>query len=528
MATYNELSKLSQVKLPNGTQYALVDRGLRYMVSDAWASGASYQVGDYVIYENPTDGKDYLYKCKTANSDDNFTATKWEKVQIVEELENIYETLGNGIHYRGYTTTSLYDGATSTQFPTITINGSQYTPVAGDLVIINLTNLAANYQLNTAYNIHTYLKKVNSNPGFDFFITNDAITAGENTSFDAISAKLDRLTGTPEFLFDGTVWNALGSIRDGLGDLAFKDSATGTYTAPTGTGSVTVKEYSSTKKSLGTTTITGTNGTVIASKASAGTAVDVAKAGAAVVYGKADVGSAVTVGTALGGTKTFVTSAISEASLTGTTTFVTSAISGASLSGTTTFVTSAISGASLGGTQTFNTNAISGVSITGTKTFNTDGVKISTTVNNECLEFVAASTASFDVSTSAASTGTVTLSTNPASTATVSLTTAAAATASVGISTSTAATATVSLTTASITPAVAAPNTQTIVPAVSNGTITPYTFSDVTAAQVAASATTVATGALVDGSDVVIGINATDVDKTVSVGINSNATVVVK
>jgi hypothetical protein len=59
--------------------------------------------------------------------------------------------------------------------------------------------------------------------------------------------------------------------------------------------------------------------------------------------------------------------------------------------------------------------------------------------------------------------------------------------------------------TTSITPAVAAPDTQTITPAVSNGTITPYTFADVTAAKVASAATTIATGALAtDGAGAAI------------------------
>lgn len=58
-----------------------------------------------------------------------------------------------------------------------------------------------------------------------------------------------------------------------------------------------IKSYSGVTGNLVTTKITGTNGTVTASKATAGTAKDVAKAGTAVVYGKANVGSAVSVAT---------------------------------------------------------------------------------------------------------------------------------------------------------------------------------------------------------------------------------------
>ena len=58
-----------------------------------------------------------------------------------------------------------------------------------------------------------------------------------------------------------------------------------------------VKSYPGVTSNLVTTAITGTNGTVTASKATAGTAVSVAKAGTAVVYGKANVGAAKTVAT---------------------------------------------------------------------------------------------------------------------------------------------------------------------------------------------------------------------------------------
>ena len=160
------------------------------MVADAWASGASYYVGDYVIYENPTDGKDYLYKCKYDNSDDDFTASNWEKIQVVSELKNIYKTIGNGIHYRGHTTSALYDGATSTQFPTITIVGMPYTPIQGDLVIVDKANISTTYATATAYNAHTYLKVSTQVPYFAYYITTAEITAAQNTSFDAISDKL--------------------------------------------------------------------------------------------------------------------------------------------------------------------------------------------------------------------------------------------------------------------------------------------------------------------------------------------------
>lgn len=114
-----------------------------------------------------------------------------------------------------------------------------------------------------------------------------------------------------EFIFNGTTWDAFGGETD-FGELAFKDQVAGTYTAPTGTGSVTVKEYSHTRLNLVTTSITGVSGTESVSKMTPSAAVDIAKAaatpttvataGSEVVYGTADVGTAVTYGNANVGT----------------------------------------------------------------------------------------------------------------------------------------------------------------------------------------------------------------------------------
>ena len=84
----------------------------------------------------------------------------------------IANVLSGGVVFRGETTTALTDGATTNP---ITINGNSYTAVQGDLVI----------------------------------------------------------SGKKEFVFDGTHWIELGDL-DALGDLAWKDSASGSYT-PAGT-----------------------------------------------------------------------------------------------------------------------------------------------------------------------------------------------------------------------------------------------------------------------------------------------------
>ena len=98
----------------------------------------------------------------------------WARTQIAG--------LSNVTRYIGVTTTALTDGSTTNP---ITINGEQVTAVTGDMTIY---------------------------------------TSGSGAS--AINK---------EFLFDGSVWQELGSIDlSNLGDLAYKDTASGSYT-PAGT-----------------------------------------------------------------------------------------------------------------------------------------------------------------------------------------------------------------------------------------------------------------------------------------------------
>lgn len=93
-------------------------------------------------------------------------------VQDTEAREKI-ETLANATHFIGVSTTEITDGGTEKP----TINGEEVNPVAGDIVIWK------------------------------------------------------PLTGAPlEFIWDGSKWNLLGGqALEGLGDLAFKDSAEGSY-----------------------------------------------------------------------------------------------------------------------------------------------------------------------------------------------------------------------------------------------------------------------------------------------------------
>ena len=257
MAIYSDLSKLGRVQLPPsggqsvGPIYALIDVDGRLMLAPKFSTESSYSIGDHVIYN------DNLYRAKANVAAGAWSSSSWDNVTVDSEIKRLEGLIGGGIHYRGKTTTALYDGATTNP---ITIGGNSYTALSGDLVILDLANVASTYATATAYAIHTYI--VN---GGIYYITNAAITSSENTSITAIASKLDVIRSDPEFLFDGTHWNVLGSIADGLGDLAFKDSASGTYVKPTGSGSVTIKNYTPSTKKLSTTTITGTNGTVNAS-----------------------------------------------------------------------------------------------------------------------------------------------------------------------------------------------------------------------------------------------------------------------
>ena len=313
-AQYSDLPKLARVKLPNGQEYALVDYDGRLMLAPNWSNTASYHTGDHVVY----DGE--LYRAKTAiaapasGSTNAWDSTKWDLVTVDSEIKRLESIISQGIHFAGKTTTQLYEGSTVT---TISINGASYTPIAGDLVILDLASCGATtYAVGQAYSEHTYIKYLDR-----YYIVSSAITSTENTSWEAVEAKMDLFTGDPEFIWDGSVWSQLSGIKGGLGDLAFKDTATGEYRYATSVD-VSYPTYSTTTKKLVTDTITGTNGTVNATHITASATASFATKGSEktfavrdtnpTYYGTADVGTAISVGTSLSGTTTFNTNAISS------------------------------------------------------------------------------------------------------------------------------------------------------------------------------------------------------------------------
>lgn len=92
-------------------------------------------------------------------------------------------------------------------------------------------------------------------------VTTTALTDGATTnpitiSGASVTAKAGNIVnyGSAEFIFNGTAWQLFGDLS-GLGDLAFKDSATGSFT-PAGT--VSVSTNATTNK---TATVSSTTGT---------------------------------------------------------------------------------------------------------------------------------------------------------------------------------------------------------------------------------------------------------------------------
>jgi hypothetical protein len=284
--------------------------------------------------------------------------------------------------------------------------------------------------------------------------------------------------------------------------------------------------------------ITGVDGSTLASKATAGTAVAVAKAGTAITVAKRDT-TAKTIGNANVGTAKTVATSIKSATasvtqnaynadyveadeclvltpatvtVTPTVTLNTTSVTPAEASSATIYGCSA--------TDTSVTPAVSNGNIT-PWSFSDVTVPVAATatsfnpaVASSTKAYVCADGTGVSITPAKASTKTLTPA---ADNGTITPWTFTDVTVPQAASKATVFNPAVSSSTkiygvggvADITPAVAAPSTQTIVPAVANGTITPYTFETVTAAKVASAATTVATGSIATtgtGDDVLVGL----------------------
>lgn len=108
-----------------------------------------------------------------------------EQISInTNNIDDLYDIVAGGVHYRGKTTSNIFDGA---DVNPIIINGETYTAWAGDLIIKD-------------------------------------VEGGESL----------------EFVFDGTVWSELGSTGV-LGTLAYKDNASTQY-KPKGSVTTTLSQ----------------------------------------------------------------------------------------------------------------------------------------------------------------------------------------------------------------------------------------------------------------------------------------------
>ena len=156
---------------------------IKHLTTTATEQAFSFDDCNYFWVKNTGDGDVSVspYSGITTGGDDVVTLAKGEAVRIPAVANRLYAkgagTLdvhalqdaicpfdiagkgggsGDGVHFRGSTTTALTDGATTNP---ITIDGSSYTAVMGDMVIY----------------------------------------------------------GNKEFLFDGTVWNEMGDLSDTVG-----------------------------------------------------------------------------------------------------------------------------------------------------------------------------------------------------------------------------------------------------------------------------------------------------------------------
>ena len=94
-------------------------------------------------------------------------------------------------------------------------------------------------------------------------VTTTALTDGATTNpitinGESVTAKKGNIVnyGSAEFIFNGTAWQLFGDLS-GLGDLAFEDSAEGSYT-PAGSISGTAVSYSPSSTTVNSITDVGT------------------------------------------------------------------------------------------------------------------------------------------------------------------------------------------------------------------------------------------------------------------------------
>lgn len=423
-----------------------------------------------------------------------FTANQKDDTEINITLEDF--GIPNVMHFVGTTTTDISDGATTAS---IIIQGQAHAATSGDVVLYNSKEFVWNgsswEELGDEGSHALKTIKVIAGDGLagggtletDLTISHDASKAPVTAS--PVAVGMDKfghvIIGTG--LTTAQDGKHSHSVTSTIDKDAFLKSASATTTkiSLNKSNDSFIKSYTGVTSKLVTTTITGTNGTVTASKATAGNAVAVATTGTPVVYGTADVGSTATVAIKADSATTVgnanIGAAITITGVSGSTT-ASKATAGSAVAvaktGTAVIYGTAdcgdtVSGIAKVGKQITYGNANVGVAesvAVGVQSATAEVVQDAYTAsysdNDECLTLTPATISV---------TPTVTLNTTTIAPAVASSATAHVCADGVGVE---------------IIPAAAAPETQKITPAVSNGTIIPYTFSDVTVPQADATATT--------------------------------------
>jgi hypothetical protein len=492
-------------------------------------------LGDALSYndlkDKPTIGDGTL--TLQANGTDKGTFKANQSANTIINITAADLGLGNALHFKGTTTTALTDGATTNP---ITIDTKSYTAVAGDVVLNNnkefIWNGSAWEELGDESS-HA-LKSITISGGEGLtgsgtLANNVVISHATTTAASEAPVKV----GKDKFghvIIGGALTTAQNgahghTVSATIPASKFLKTASANKTKLSLTkGSDTfVKSYPGVTSKLVTTSITGTDGTVTASKATAGTAKDVAKAGTAVVYGTADVGETKTVATRASSQTTVGNANVdTKATVVGNANVGEAVVYGTANVGTAvTYGTANVGNAVTYGTADVGTE-VTGIAkraSTQTTVGNANKATTATTVGNANVGTeititgvsgsVTASKATAGTAVNVATTGTaVTVATRAASQTTVgNANVGTAVTVATGLS-GTAYSATYSaadecltlsaltVNTQSITPAASSStkiygcgDTTSITPAKSNGSITPWTFSDVTVPKAATSAT---------------------------------------
>lgn len=484
--------------------------------------GAALSYND--LQDLPTIGNGTLTIQANGTSKGTFTAN-----QTGDKTINITAAdlgLANAMHFKGSTTTEISDGATTA---TITISGKSYSAVAGDVVLFNNKEFIWNGSIWEELGDESShaLKTISISAGEGLtgggdLSANRTISHAKTTAVTAAPVKVGKDEFGHVVLGAALTTKAAGThghtVTASIPKDNFLKTATATKTklSLNKSSATFLQSYSGTTSKLVTTQISGVSGSTTASKATASTAKEIAKVGAAVTYGTADVGETATVATKASSATTVgnanVGTQISILGIDGSTT-ASKATAGAAVNVATvdtavTVATKASTATTVGNANVGTAISITGVSGSTTASKATAGKAVAVATVGSAVTYGTADAGTAvtglakrgdQITYGSANCGTAINVTKydasaPAYTAaynsadecltltaigSVSITPASPSSSKAYVCTSDQ---------VSVTPAVT--STKTLTPATSNGTITPWTFTDVTVPKAATSATT--------------------------------------